>query len=165
MLVSAVQQRESVIIILYICSPSWASLSFPHPTLQIISEHQAELCVLYISFPLAVCFAQESVYMSVLPFPFIPRSPSSTVSMSPYLCFHSFPAKRFITTVLLDPIYMHYCMIFVFLFLIYFTLYKRLQVRPPHHHWFKFIPFLWLSNIPLYIRSTTSWCIHLLMDI
>ena len=61
----------------------------------------------------------------------------------------------------------HVCalnMIFIFLFLTYFSLYNRLQFHPPlkltHMH-----SFLWLSNIPLCICTTTSLTIHLLMDI
>ena len=54
-------------------------------------------------------------------------------------------------------------MVFVFLFLTFFTLYDRLgpstslQVTQ-----FRF--FLWLSNIPLYICATSSLSIHLSMD-
>ena len=38
----------------------------PFPPLWVITEHQAELHVLYSSFPLAICFTHGSVYMSVL---------------------------------------------------------------------------------------------------
>ena len=50
---------------IHISPASWAS--FP-PTLhlRVITEHQAELPVLYSSFPLAICFIYDSVYMSVL---------------------------------------------------------------------------------------------------
>ena len=44
------------------------------------------------------------------------------------LCLHlySCPANRFTSTLFIDPIYMYYYMIFVFLFLTYLTLYNRL---------------------------------------
>ena len=53
------------------------------------------------------------------------------------------------------PIYMHQCMIFVFLFLTYFTLYNRLQVELTQMH-----SFLWLNSIPLYICTTASLTIY-----
>ena len=49
-----------------------------------------------------------------------------------HLHLHSSPADSFISTVFLDSIYMHWYTIFVFLFLIYFTLYNRIWVHPPH---------------------------------
>ena len=49
----------------------------PIPPLQVITEHQAELPVLYISFPLAISFTHGSVYVSVL----------LSQSISPYRLF------------------------------------------------------------------------------
>ena len=58
MSVEAVQQRISR---MHTCIPS--SLSFsptsPIPSLQVITEHRAELPVLYSSFPLAICFTHS----------------------------------------------------------------------------------------------------------
>ena len=45
-------------------------------------------------------------------------------SLHLHCCFC--PANRFISSIFLDSIYMHYYVIFVFLFLTYFTLYDRL---------------------------------------
>ena len=58
MLVSAVQWSESSVSI-HISSPSWAS--FPPSPLYVITEHQAELPVLYSIFLLATCFIHGSV--------------------------------------------------------------------------------------------------------
>ena len=46
--------------------PSWACIP------PLITEHQAELPVLYSSFPLAICFTHGSVYMSMLLSQFAP---------------------------------------------------------------------------------------------
>ena len=55
-LVSAVQQSKSAVCI---------HISPPHniPPLLVITEHRAELPVLYGSCPLAICFTHGSVYM------------------------------------------------------------------------------------------------------
>ena len=96
-------------------------------------------------------------------------SPSLLLSPCPYVCslclfLHCCPGSKFFSTIFLDSIYMHQNMIFIFLFLTYFTLYNRFQVHPFHYtdsdH-----SFLWLSNIPLCICTTTSLSIHLSMDI
>ena len=49
-----------------------------------------------------------------------------------YLCLLCCPACRIIDTIFLNSMYMHWYTVFAFLFLTYFTLYKRLQVHPPH---------------------------------
>ena len=56
-----------------------------------------------------------------------------------------------------------WCHTFVFLCLTSFTKPNALQVHPCGCRW-KFSFFLWLSNIPLYIGTTFSSSIHLLMD-
>ena len=80
---SAIHQCKSVMIILYICS----LLSLPPlriPALSIITEHQAGLSVLHSSFPLAVRFRHNGVYLSMLPSQFVPPSPSPTVPTRPF---------------------------------------------------------------------------------
>ena len=57
------------------------------------------------------------------------------------LCLHCCLASRIISTIFLDSIYMHSYMMFVFLFLTYFTLYNGLYVSPPQFNWPKSIPF------------------------
>lgn len=64
-LVSA-SQHESVVII-HTSPPSWGSPSPPAiPALYIITDHQAVLPALCNNFSLAMCFVQDSVYMSML---------------------------------------------------------------------------------------------------
>ena len=48
---------------------------------------------------------------------------------------------KFFSTIFLDFIYMRYNMVFIFLFLIHFTLYNMFPVHPPHQSWLKCIPF------------------------
>ena len=59
-----------------------------------------------------------------------------SMSVSPFC-----PANKFFSTIFLDSIYMHYNMVFIFLFLAHFTLYNMFQVHPPHRNWLKCIPF------------------------
>ena len=86
-----------------------------------------------------------------------PSSPSpSSPPLGPHISFlrlhvHSFPTDRFIRNIFLDSTYIRYYMILVFLFLTCFTLYdKSSRFTPRCYKWPSFIPFLWLSNIPLY---------------
>ena len=112
--------------------------TLPIPALQVVTKHQADLPVLCSSFPLAIDFTFGSVYMSVLLSHVIPASPSPPPCLqesSLHLRLHSCPATRFISTVFLDSIGTCQHMVFVFLFLTYFTLYDRLQVHPPYSKW------------------------------
>ena len=69
--------------------------TLPIPPLYVITEHRAELPVLYRSFTLAIDFTHVGVYSSVLS-QSIPRSPSPAVSTTPfstsfiYLAAHHF---------------------------------------------------------------------------
>ena len=54
------------------------------PPIQFITEHRAELPVLYSRFPLASCFTHGSVFMSNLISQYIPFSPSPAVSTCPF---------------------------------------------------------------------------------
>ena len=57
-------------------------------------------------------------------------------------------------------------MIFVFIFLIYFTYYDNFTVHPCYRKWHYFIIcLLWLSSISLCVCTISSLSIHLLMDI
>ena len=117
-----------------------ASPSLPIPPLQVVTKHPADLPVLCGCFPLAIYFTFGSVYMSMPLSHFVPAYPSP----SPYPQVHSLVslrlysrlAPRFFMTFFfffLDSIYMCQHMVFVFLFLTYFTLYDRLQVHPSHY--------------------------------
>ena len=113
--------------------------TLPIPPLQVVAKHGADLPVLCSCFPLAIYFTFGSVYMSMLLSHFVPAYPSPSpcpqghsLRLRPYSC----PAPKFIRTIFfffLDFIYMCQHMVFVFLFLNYFTLYDRLQVHPPHY--------------------------------
>ena len=82
----------------------------PLPSHSKLSRSQAGLPLLYSSCPLAGCFTHDSAHMSVPLSQFVPPSSSPTVFTVCSLCLHlhSFPANRFISTVFLDFIYMHY---------------------------------------------------------
>ena len=70
-LVSAIQQYKSARIIhiyIYIYIYIYPSLHPPIPPLQVITAHQAGLPVFYSSFPLAIYFTHDNVYMSMLLF-------------------------------------------------------------------------------------------------
>ena len=108
------------------------------PPLQVVAKHQADLPVLCSCFPLAICFTFGSVQMSVLLSHIVPAYPPPSLCPQVHsvrLLLYSCPAPRFIRTTLffLDSIYMCQHLVFVFLFLTYFTLYDRLQVHPPHY--------------------------------
>ena len=102
-------------IIIHTSLPSQASLLSPNPPLQVITEHQAGLLVLYSNFSPAIYFTHDSVYMLMLLSPFVPLSLSPTVStrLFLHLHLHSFPVNRFISTIFLDSIYMHQYAMFV----------------------------------------------------
>ena len=112
--------------------------TLPVPPFQVVTKHQADLPVLCGCFPLAIYFTFGSVYMSMLPYHFIPAYPSPSPCPqvhSLHLRLYSCPAPRFFRSIFffLDSIYMCQHMVFVLLFLTYFTLYDRLQVHPPHY--------------------------------
>ena len=99
-------QGSSAIWNAYILSHLDLSLMSLSPS-RFITEHQAELPVLYSNFPLAVYFIPGSVYMSRLISQFIPPSPSPhPMSTYPFLCLHlySCPANGFTCTIFLDSI-------------------------------------------------------------
>ena len=116
------------------------------PPLQVVTKHRADLPVLCSSFPLAIHFTFGSVYMSMPPSHFIPDSlplpPPCPQVHSLHLCLYSCPPTRFISILFSDSMYMHQHMVFVFLFLTYFTLYDRLQVHPYLCKLHNFVPFL-----------------------
>ena len=74
----------------FCCTTKWISYMYtyipslldlpPHaiPPIQVITEHRAELPLLYGRFPLAICFTHGSVYMSILISQFILPPPPPT---------------------------------------------------------------------------------------
>ena len=97
-------------------------------------------------------------------------SPSPPLSPCPLvysLClFHHFwSVNKFFSTIFLDSVYMHQNKRFIFLFMTYFTLYNRFQVHSTSLELTQIRSFLWPSNIPLCIDTTTSLSIYLWMGI
>ena len=122
-------------IYIYISSLLRLPPALPIPPLQVVTKHGADLPVLCGCFSLAICFTLGSVYTSM------PLSPSVSAYPSPSPCtqvhslrlrLYSCPAARFFRTIFffLDSIYMCQHMVFVFLFLTYFTLYYVLVFCP-----------------------------------
>ena len=98
--------------------------TLPIPRLQVDTKHRADLPVLCGCFPLAICFTFGSVYMSMLLSHFVPAYPYPSPCPQVHslrLRLYSCPAPRFLRTIFLYSMYMCQHMVFVFLFLTYFT--------------------------------------------
>ena len=126
----------SLVIVIHISPPSGASFSSPHhPTL---GHHRLPgwaLCYILTANPHQLTVLHTVVYPCWCYFLHSSHSLLSRLCPQVHsldLSFHSFPENWFINTIFLDPIHMHYYMIFVFLFLTDFTLFNRLWVHPPH---------------------------------
>ena len=108
--------------------PSWTSLpphSPSHPSR--LSESLFEFPESYSKFPLAIYFTYGNVICMLLSVHFSPSPLPLRVHRSVLCLFlHCCPENKFISTIFLDSIYMCQYMIFIFLFLTYFTLYNRL---------------------------------------
>ena len=99
--------------------------------------------------------SSSSVFMSML---FFLSSHSLLPPLCPqihslYMCLHSFPANRFKNTIFFR--FYIYALIYN-IFLIYFTLYSRLYIDPPHRTDSNLLFFLWLNSIPLCVCTTSS---------
>ena len=108
--------------------------TLPIPPLQVVTKHRAYLPVLCSCFPLGICFTFGRVYMSMPLSQFVPAHPSPSPCPQVHsvrLHLYSCPAPRFFRTIFffLGSIYMCQHMVFVFLFLTYFTLYDRLYIE------------------------------------
>jgi len=140
--------------------PSSHSLISP---IYVITEQQAELPVIYSSFPLAICSTHGSVYTSLLISEFVKPSPSPPPHphvCSLCLCLHSCPANRFTCTIFLNSTHMYYYTIFVFLTSLCMTDSRSIHI-PTNDP----TSFLFMANNPLHIYTMFSLSIHLLMDI
>ena len=111
--------------------------TLPIPLLQVVTKHRADLPVLCGCFPLAIYFIFGSIYKSMPLSHLVPayRSPSPCPQVhSLHLHLYSCPApSEPLYFIFLDSIYMCQHMVFLFIFLTYFTPYDRLQVHPPHY--------------------------------
>ena len=127
---SAIYQQESAIGI-HVSPPSWTPFPPPSP------PHLSRLSQItsfgfppsHIELPLAIYFTYGNIYVSMLFSQIIPPSPSLPLYpkvCSLCICLLCCPAHRLVSIIFLDPIYMHLYMIFVFLFLTYFSMYNRL---------------------------------------
>ena len=166
MLVSAIHQHESVIVI-HMSPPSWTSLWPPtpsHPS-RLSQSTRFELPASYSKFPLAIYFTYVNVNVSVSLFLFIPPSPSPTaptslfsMSESPLLpCkyVHQYHLSRFYTCVNVQYLFFSFWLISLLIIGSRFIYLIKIQL----------CSFLWLNNIPLYICTTTFLSTHLSMDI
>ena len=155
MLVSVVQQSESAVCV-RISPPSWTSSHLPHPSRSSQSTELSSLC--YISG--SHCFT-HGVYTSILICHFNPPPHPCPHVHFLHLCLFSCPASRFICAIFLDSTYMHQYTIFLPFWLT--SLWQTLGPSTSPQIT-QSCSFLWLSNIPLCI-CTTSLSSHLLMDI
>ena len=120
--------------------------------------------VLYHRLPLAIYFKQSSVYMSMLPPQLVhpPCPPMSTrlfsTSASPFLCCKYVHLHHF------SRVHVH-MLIYDICFSLSNLLHSVWQTLGPSTslQMIQFHSFLWLSNILLYIHTTTSLSIYLSM--
>ena len=101
-LVSVIHQYESAIGIPE-PPPSWTSLSPPapsHPS-RLSQSTWFELLASYSKFLLAIYFTYDNVYVSMLLYQFVPRSPFLRCPQVCSLCLHHYccPENTFISTV------------------------------------------------------------------
>ena len=124
-------------VYIYPHKPSLLQLppTLPIPPLQVVTKHQTDLPVLCSCFTLAIYFILGSVYMSMPHSHFVPayHSPTSTSPFSSSVSLFLSCSQVLQNLFFLDSIYMCQHVVFVLLFLTYFTLQDRLQVHPPHY--------------------------------
>ena len=140
------------------------SYLLPHPTLQPVTELLFEFPESYSKFPLAICFTHAIVNFYVTLSIRLPLSLlfSHLVHRSVlYLCF-SIAALKINSSVpsLISHVYVSVYDIYISIHsvscvLVSFTSLEQIQI----------CSFLWLSSSSLYICTTASLYVHLLMDI
>ena len=130
-MVFAIHQHESTLGI-HMSPPSWALLSLPappqsHPS-RLSESTGFEFPASCIELPLAIYFTYGNICVSML-FSQIKSHPLllplCPKVFSLCLCRLCCPAHRLVSTIFLDPIYRHLYMIFVFLFLTYFSIHTE----------------------------------------
>ena len=95
--------------------------------------HYISIIILHIVVYICHCYSFNSSNP--------PLSPLCPQVHSLYLYLYSCCTNKFISTIFPDSKYILWYMIFVFLFLSYFTWYDRLWVHPHHYKWPNFIAF------------------------
>ena len=153
MLLSAIQQHKSAVIIHI--SPLLSLPSLPYPTP--LGHHRVPgwaPCVKQ-QLPTHIHFTHD-IYVDAA-FSIDP-SHSCPQVRSLHLHLHSFPANRFINTIFLDFVYRESML--VFLFLTCFTLYHKALASSTSLELTQIHCFSWLSNIPPHICTTSSLSIH-----
>ena len=172
MLVSAIHQHESTTV-RHMSPSSWTSLPpFTPSHCYGLSQSPGLSSLSHSKLPLAGCFTQDSVYVSMLLSPFVthfPYPPPSAAcqqvcSLGPSLYYC--PENRFIITIFLDFIYIYIYVNIWYLFSSFLTSLCIIGTRFSQLiELTQMCSFLWLNNIPLYICTTASLSIQLLMDI
>ena len=135
----------------------------PPPSISVIcvsTEHRAELPVRHRSLPLAICFTHGSVNIPNFPIHHILPSPGPCLHvLSLYLCFISCRSS---------PVPFFCLYIYVLGYKSFFSpsglLHSVWQILIHVSTDDPFCSFLWLSNIPFYVCTTSSLSIHLSMD-
>ena len=114
--------------------------------------------MLYSSFPLAICVAHGSLYISKLLSQFILPSPSPPGQQVHFLhlCLCSLPASRFTSAIFLGPMYMHSYATLLLLFLtsLWVTGSRFVRLSSVDSNF----PFLWLSNIRCMVVCVCHGC-------
>ena len=123
------------------------------PSLQVITEHWTELPVLKNSFPPAVYFTHDSVYMLMLLSQLVLPPPCRTVSMSP--CSAS--ASLFLAYKLAHQY--HFSRFHIYLSIYLLSLYLYLCLYLYMLTWYMFFSF-WLTSLPItnfrFVHITTN---------
>ena len=142
MLVSVVQQHESVII-MYIYLLPFESPS--HPSGSSSAPGGAPCVTQQLPIYLHVVSVCQCHLLNLSHLYHPPLCPQVCALR---LCLLSFPAHRFIITIVVDSIYMSSYRIFIFLFLTYFTVYNTEPVFKvnTHQHAVAEGPFCFLKN-------------------
>ena len=141
---------------------SLLGLPLPHLTLLVTTKHGAELPVLYIRFPLAVCLTHGRIYMSIPISQFITVPLPHPMSMCPFsksaclfLLCRSVPLCHF------SRFHM-YAWIHDICFSLYDLLHsvERLLVHPHLNKWPSFIPFMSVSLMIIRITEIDNKIFH-----
>ena len=106
----------------HMCPPILDSLPAPSPAyLSGLSQSTSFECAAsWVKLALVIYFAYSNIHVSILFSQIIPPSPSPhRVQKSVLLCYLAY---RIIVVIFLNSIYMHWYIVFVLLFLTYFTL-------------------------------------------